>query len=231
MARTTKNVLGSQRGQIGEVVGKVVDGVQIYSAHTDAIKNPRTPKQVSYRSRFAAITQLGRSLYGATKIGLRSEASRHKLNSPFNIFVKTNMPTASYDPDTRLASIDYEHVVVSTGITPYVGFSGFSFSEPLKVTATFAPYSDSPGANADDRVYLVAYLPELGFSNISFGQRSVGTVTSTLPAVCGGKVAYLWGFTRTSITDPVYVAEFGQNLQPGECSTSFYLGTGNILAQ
>ncbi len=229
MSKTTKNVLGNQRGQIGEIVGRVVDGVQIYSAHTDAVKNPRTPKQVAHRARFAAVTTLGQSLGGAVSLGFQNDAARQKLISPFNIFVKSNFPTTSYDSSTHVATIDYENVVISHGNAPYVGFSTVTFPEALKVTATFTTYSDSPGANDDDCVYLVVYAPALGMSFIAFADRSAGSVTATLPSVCSGETVHAWGFTRTSVTEPTRVDACGLTLQPDECSSSFYLGTGTVL--
>lgn len=60
MAKTSKNVLGDQRGRIGKVVGKVIDGVQMYSAHTDAVKNPRSEKQIAHRARFAEAIRIGK---------------------------------------------------------------------------------------------------------------------------------------------------------------------------
>lgn len=230
MARTTKHVLGNQRGQIGEIVGRVVDGVQIYSAHTDAVKNPRSRKQVSHRARFAAVTTLGRSLYGAINVGFRNEAASQKLISPFNIFVKTNMASATYDASTHVASIDYEHIILSRGIAPFVGFSAVTFNEARKATATFDSYADTPGANDDDTVYLVVYIPQLDMSTLATALRSDGSVTATLPTVCGGKTAQVWGFARTSVEEPLFVENFGLTLRPGDCSNSSYIGSGTILS-
>ena len=83
MSKTSKNVLGDQRGQIGKVVGKVVDGVQMYSAHTDSVKNPRTPKQVSHRARFSEAIRLGKAMPGALNIGLKNSAAKLRLISAF----------------------------------------------------------------------------------------------------------------------------------------------------
>lgn len=230
MSKTTKHVLGNQRGQIGEIVGRVVDGVQIYSAHNGAIKNVRTPKQLAHRARFAAVTTLGSSLDGPVSVGFRNAAASQPLISPFNIFVKTNMPFASYNSETHTASIDYSHVVISRGNAPFVGFTGVTFSEALKATAAFTPYDDTPGADADDSVYLIVYLPELGMNITAIATRSTGTVTATLPAVCGGKTAHVWGFVRTAVEEPTFIEAYGTTLQPNECSPSTYIGTGTILS-
>ena len=33
MSKNSKNILGNQQGKIGNIVGRVVNGVQIYSAY------------------------------------------------------------------------------------------------------------------------------------------------------------------------------------------------------
>ena len=230
MARTTKHVLGNQRGKIGEVVGHIVDGVQIYTAHTDAVHNPRTPKQVAHRACFTAVTGLGRSLGSSIRLGFGNEAAKHKLTSPFNIFVHRNMPASSYDPDTHTVSVNYQEVSVACGTTPFVGFSSANFTEALKVSAAFTPYSDTPGADDTDSVYLVVYIPDLGMSATAVASRLDGTVTATLPSVFGGRTAHVWGFVRTSVEDSLFIEASGTLLVPGECSSSFYLGTGTILS-
>ncbi len=230
MARTTKHVLGNQRGKIGEIVGRIVDGIQIYTAHTDAVSNPRTPKQVAHRARFAAVTALGRSLGSSIRLGYGNEAARHKLTSPFNIFVHRNMSASSYDPATRTVSVNYQDVSLACGSTPIVGFSSATFSEPLKVSATFAPYSATPGADDADSVYLVVYIPDLGMSIIAVASRLDGIVTATMPSVFGNRTAHVWGFVRTAVEESLFIEASGTILIPGECSSSFYLGTGTILS-
>lgn len=207
MARTTKHVLGNQRGKIGEIVGHIVDGVQIYTAHTDAVHNPRTPKQVAHRACFTAVTGLGRSLGSSIRLGFGNEAAKHKLTSPFNIFVHRNMPTSSYDPDTHTVSVNYQ-----------------------EVSAAFTPYSDTPGADDTDSVYLVVYIPDLGMSITAVASRLDGIVTATLPSVFGGRTAHVWGFVRTAVEESLFIEASGAILIPGECSSSFYLGTGTILS-
>ena len=97
MAKTSKNVLGDQRGRIGKVVGKVIDGVQMYSAHTDAVKNPRTEKQIAHRARFAEAMRLSKAMKAVIKIGFKRTAAKQKLISPSNIFFKENKSKISYN--------------------------------------------------------------------------------------------------------------------------------------
>lgn len=231
MSKTSKNVLGDQRGQIGKVVGKVVDGVQMYSAHTDAVRNPCTPKQIAHRARFKAAVKISKSMKGALNIGLRETASKRKLNSPFNVFVKKNMDHITYDSETAVVTVDYQQIGIAEGDTPFVSFTGVAFSEALKVTASYTPNDDIPGAQEDDSVYVVVYAPGVGISVMAIGERTAGTVTVEVPAVFGGEVVHVWGFVKSSVEDVVHVEDYGITLKPDMCSNSSYIGTGTVLAE
>lgn len=228
MAKTSKNVLGDQRGRIGKVVGKVIDGVQMYSAHTDAVKNPRSEKQIAHRARFAEAIKLSKAMKGVVKIGFKQTASKQKLISSSNIFVKENKPKISYNKTTGETSVDYEHIVISEGETPFVMFSGVTFPEALKVTASFNGCNDTPGALADDSVYIAVYSPTLSKCMTGIGKRSDGSVTVTLPSVWAGETVYVWGFVKTSVEEEVNIDDYGITLHPNDCSNSFYIGTGTV---
>ena len=228
MAKTSKNVLGDQRGRIGKVVGKVIDGVQMYSAHTDAVKNPRSEKQIAHRARFAEAIKLSKAMKGVIKIGFKQTASKQKLISSSNIFVKENKPKISYNKTTGETSVDYEHIVISEGEAPFVLFSGVTFPEALKVTASFNGCNDTPGALADDSVYIAVYSPTLSKCMTGIGKRSDGSVTVTLPSVWAGETVYAWGFVKTSVEEEVNIDDYGITLHPNDCSNSFYIGTGTV---
>ena len=228
MAKTSKNVLGDQRGRIGKVVGKVIDGVQMYSAHTDAVKNPRSEKQIAHRARFAEAIKLSKAMKGVIKIGFKQTASKQKLISSSNIFVKENKPKISYNKTTGETSVDYEHIVISEGEAPFVLFSGVTFPEALKVTASFNGCNDTPGALADDSVYIAVYSPTLSKCMTGIGKRSDGSVTVTLPSVWAGETVYVWGFVKTSVEEEVNIDDYGITLHPNDCSNSFYIGTGTV---
>lgn len=228
MAKTSKNILGDQRGRIGKVVGKVIDGVQMYSAHTDAVKNPRSEKQIAHRARFAEAIKLSKAMKGVIKIGFKQTASKQKLISSSNIFVKENKPKISYNKTTGETSVDYEHIVISEGEAPFVLFSGVTFPEALKVTASFNGCNDTPGALADDSVYIAVYSPTLSKCMTGIGKRSDGSVTVTLPSVWAGETVYVWGFVKTSVEEEVNIDDYGITLHPNDCSNSFYIGTGTV---
>lgn len=229
MSKTTKNVLGDQRGKIGKVVGKVVDGVQMYSAYAESVTDPRTARQIAHRSRFAAVIALGKAMKGAVRIGYREKATTQKLNSAFNIFVKENIGKVSYDAETAAVTVDYAHVTIADGDVSAVLFNGVTFAESRKVTVAYSGQTDIPGANDDDSVYVVVYSPVLGHSMMGIGTRAAGSLTVSLPTEWAGEEVFVWGFVRTSVEWPRQIESYGITIKPDGCSPSAYIGTGTVL--
>lgn len=224
MAKTSKNILGDQRGKIGKVVGRVVEGVQMFSA----APGPRGSNGTQHRARFAAVVRLGKPLKGTIEIGMKLSAAKKHLQSPFNIFVNHNLKHTIYNGSTGLAEPVYEAIELSEGDIPIVAFATPSFSEPQKVTVTFSGNADVPGAREDDTVYAVAFCPDLMQQAMGTAARSAESVTINMPSTWRGKEIHLWGFVRTSVSFPTEIEEYGIRLLPGACSMSGYIGTGEV---
>jgi hypothetical protein len=228
MSKTTKNVLGDQQGKIGKMVGRVTDGVQMYSA-LGRTRNPRTKKQQAHRARFTAITHLGQELAWPVNVGFRQTAAKTPLTSAWNVFVKKNFGCVSYDTVSGVASIDYEHVMIAEGRVLTVDFAAATFGEGRSVRVTFEANTDAEfGAFAEDEVYVTVYCPELHQEVCDKVLRSAEEATLTMPRRWTGKTVYVWGFVKTSVEEPTQVASFGLTLKPGDCSVSTYLGSGVI---
>ena len=229
MAKTNKNILGDQSGKIGKVVGRVVNGVQIFSAYNDHNSNPRTPKQLAARARFKAAMRLARALNGIINIGLHNSASGVPLTSPTNIFSRRNNRLMQYDMASGIATPDYEHLILSEGRTPYVEFSNASFDESQSVKVSIhSPLTPEFGAYDDDVVYVAAYCPDRDECSIGTAKRTDATVTDTVPPNWVGKTVYVWGFVMTSVDEILLVEGTGVKLHPGECSPTSYIASGTI---
>lgn len=228
MSKNSKNILGNQQGKIGNIVGRVVNGVQIYSAYGGKGHDPRTPKQVATRAKFSAITLLSNILCGPIAVGFRRAAAAVPMTSPRNIFVKRNFALMQYDAETGIVTPDYEHIVVSDGRVLSVEFATPSFAEAASITVTFTPDIDiAAGAFAQDTVYVAAYCPEEGQCQMALVNRSVGEATLSV-LKWTGKTVHLWGFVRTSVEEPTVIENYGLTLRPNDCSPSSYLGTGTV---
>ncbi len=229
MSKTSKNILGDQRGKIGKIVGRVLEGEQMYSAAPGPRGSHATPKQKEHRARFSAVVKMGKPLKGAIKIGMKESASKKHLQSPFNLFVTHNLRHTTYDAVTGLATPDYEAIELSEGKIQFVTFEAPSFAESLKISVAFNGNTDYPGALAEDTVYAVAYAPDLMQSAMGIAARSADTVSITVPSSWRGKTIHIWGFVRTSVTMLTEIEEYGLELEPGGCSNTSYIGTGEVL--
>ncbi len=229
MSKTSKNILGDQRGKIGKVVGRVREGEQMYSAAPGPRGSNATPKQKEYRARFSAVVRMGKPLKGAIKIGMKESASKKHLQSPFNLFVTHNLRHTTYDAGTGLATPDYEAIELSEGDIPFVTFEAPTFAESLKVSVSFNGNDDCPGALEEDAVYAIAYSPDLRQSAMGIAARSNDQVTIDVPSSWRGKTIHIWGFVRTSVTLVTEIEEYGIKLAPGDCSNSSYIGSGTVI--
>ena len=228
MSKNSKNVLGNQQGKIGNIVGRVVNGVQLYSAYSGKGHNPRTPKQVAQRTRFAATVLLSNILCGPIAVGFRKAAAGIPLTTARNFFIKRNIALMQYDAETGIVTPDYEHIVVSDGRVPSVEFATPSFVEAASIKVTFTPGVDiAAGAFSQDTVYVAAYCPEEGQCQMAIVERSIGEVTLSVPK-WSGKAVHLWGFVRTSVDESTFIENYGLTLRPNDCSTSTYLGNGTV---
>ena len=230
MAKTNKNILGDQSGKIGKVVGRVVNGVQVYSAYNSHNSNPRTSKQLAARARFKAVQQLAKPLNGIINIGLRLAASGKPMISPTNIFSKRNTSLMQYDASTGIATPDYEHLILSDGRTPEVVFSNASFTESqtVKVDITSTLGEDFGGFDDDD-VYLAVYCLGKGECTMATAKRSDTEISASVSPKWVGETVYVWGFVRSSVEEDWRVERTGVKLHPGECSNTSYVASGVIV--
>ena len=229
MAKTSKNILGDQRGKIGKVVGRVVEGVQMYSAAPGPRGSEASPKQKEHRAKFKAVQRLAKPLNGIVNIGLHLAASGRPLISPANIFTKRNKSLMQYDASTGIVTPDYEHLVLSDGRTPYVEFGTASFTESRTVTVPFTSPSDSDfGGFDDDTVYIAVYCPGRDECTMATAQRSETEISATVAPTWVGETVYVWWFVKTSVEEDTLVEKVGVKIHPGECSTTSYIATGVI---
>lgn len=228
MSKNSKNILGNQQGRIGNIVGRVVNGVQLYSAYGGKGHNPRTPKQMAQRARFSATTLLANILGGPASIGFYQTAAGRPMTSPRNIFVMRNISCMQHNAETGIVTPDYEHIAVSEGRVPSVVFAAPSFEVANSIGVTFTPNVDvEAGAFSQDSVYVAAYCPDEGQCLMAKVTRASGEATFSVPQWTG-KTVHLWGFVRTSVDSPTPIESYGLTLRPHDCSNSLYLGSGTV---
>ena len=200
----------------------------MYSAAPGLRGSSASPKQKEHRARFSTIIRMSKPLKGAIKIGMKESASKRHLLSPSNLFVNHNLQHTTYDTATGSATPIYSEIILAEGEVPYASFGTPSLDVPQQVTVTFTGNNDWPGAFEDDKIYAVAYCPDINQSALAFTERSTGTVTIQLPSNWTGKTFHLWGFALTSVTEKYELESYGIAIIPGECSSSVYIGSGMI---
>ena len=193
MAKSNWGITSGFIGKLGNVVGFNWKGRNVQRALTQT-SNPNTKGQVLARTRFALITRTGGELYEAIYEGFRREASNLRTTQN-GLFVKENFDCVVGDEVAELV-VDYTKLQLSSGKLRGVDFGTASISGNTLSVSIADSNLYGRRVSASDRIYLVAYCPELGDARCqSAGTRS-GEVNLTLnlPAKWGNKKVYAYGF-------------------------------------
>lgn len=225
MARTTKNVLGNQSGRIGQVVGMITDGVQLYRSYTDRVRNPRTVAQQLTRAKLGEFSLVARGFKSAIALGFKN--SRKPLESVQNVFIRKNQSAMSGDTPSEVA-FDYSQAKLSEGNAVMPGFGSIRADEALTIDVTFVPNSDIPGASVRDKVYVCLFQSDTKASVLSLGTlRSAGSVSISVPSGWSGMRVHGYGFVVAA--EDVFDTNGVKLTSAGECSATAYLGSATIV--
>ena len=220
MANTDFNVLGRQSGKIGEVVGMVRKGHQLYRGYTSKVRVSQSLASQQARATFRQLTALARAFKAAARLGF-AHSLGNTLRTTSNIFTMRNKGVVTATSPSSL-TVDYGAILVSEGSCPWVEFGTPSFVEEAEVSVTFQTSSDMPGVSASDKVYLFVYQPDSNLGVLSLPvSRSTGSCTVAVPEIWSGMKVHVYGFAVSAgSTDETVVA--------GTPSPSFYIGNGTI---
>lgn len=214
MAKVFGAVLGKNRGKIGQVNYWVVKGTQFNRAMPTVAKRRPTSAQADQQIRFASLGKLATAFMQASALGLKHKMEKAYDNA-VSVFVKINQSAVSATGGE--AEVDYGSLTCSLGNMPVVPFGNASFTEPARITVTWQTTAE-PGTDAEDKVYVFIYSPDVNQGIISAGTlRSTGTITINTPSTWTGLTAHVYGF-----------AVGGGRDNEGKTCDSSYIGTGNI---
>lgn len=218
MAQIRGNLFGGFTGKLGLTYGRYVHGVNLGASMPTKRKSATaSAQQKDLMERFATLGIMASGFLNAIRLGLKVAAkTMGPLVSEFDAFVRLNKNAVHVEGG--LAEVDYGSLQIAKGSLPQVGFNAASFEEPLRVSVTFTPNSDTPGADADDEVYMVAYEPESKQALMPVPvKRSTGAVELRTPSTWSGLTVHVYGFTIGGGRD-----------NKGVISNSVYIGTGNV---
>lgn len=218
MAKIRGNLFGGYTGKLGLNYGRYVHGVNLGAmmpTQRDAKK--ASAQQKDLMERFAALGILASGLLNAVRLGLKVAAkTMGPLVSEFDAFVRLNKDAVHVEGGAT--EIEYSDLQIAKGNLPQVGFKVASFEEPLSVKVDFTPNSDTPGADADDDVYVVAYEPVSKMAVMGAPvKRSTGKATVSMPSTWSGLTVHVYGFAIGA----------GRS-NKGVISNSAFVGTGNV---
>lgn len=219
MGKLRGNLFGNFQGKIGLTYGRMVHGVNLgANMPTSRGKGfPYTSAERDRQFRFKTLAQLASAFQTANDLGLKAKAKQiGPLVSPFDAFIHVNYEAVSVAGGE--AEVDYGSLMCSLGKMPTPVFGNASFAEPGRVSVTFTPNADTPGTDAQDKVYVFVYQPDTKQGLLSASVlRTSGTLTMTLPASWTGMTVHVYGF---AIGD-------GRNNKGISCDSA-YVGTGNV---
>ena len=226
MANQDFNVLGNQRGKVGNVVGFVRKGKQCYRGYVAHVSQSKSEALAIWKARFATLGKLGMAFRGAVNRGYQRLLKSSGMTA-VNIFVKKNkeaVTLASLDSDP---TVDYGALVVAEGNLPEVYFSSPNFEEEAEVSVPYDGNSQAPGAAADDNVFIVVYQPDVRAAVVSkASSRSAGSISVDVPGRWSGMEVHVYGFCVND--DDRWDEQLLATIPQGEASNTAYIGHGTI---
>lgn len=206
---------GTMRKKVGDGVTRRWRGLKVVAAYNPNPKNPQTIPQQTNRGKFGTLSEFARCLANAIDTAMTYQLRNSKV-FPRAWFMKTNK--AIVTPSGTGFSVAYADAKISKGTLPGVLFGSADFDTPCQVKVSFETNEGVDGVSLHDRVYLVAYCPEMEMAVLSASvQRSSMSVSLMVPTSWGGMSVHLWGFVLSEATE-VDV----------KVSDSVYIGTGTI---
>ena len=198
-----------------------------------------TKEQQLHRARFALITRVGGDLYEAIYEGYRHEANK-QATTKNGLFVKDNIRVSVIGNAPESLALDYEKLQLSCGNLKGVDFGEASISGNVLSVAISDNNLYGRRVSISDRIYLVAYCPELGDACCqSVGIRNgESSLTLSLPAKWNGKRVYAYGFVvgAASFNEGLaskteYLGAFGDGASTPSSGSGTGSGSGSVTVQ
>lgn len=210
MGKANQGVFGAWTKRVGNVVGRVIQGVNVYSIYQPNVSNPRTEAQQGQRAQFTLLTKFFSTMTAFLRTSWKS-LDGYKHGSAFSSAVGWNLKNGAVTGSYPNFSIAMNKVKVSDGniALPY---NAGATAESNTLIFTWADNSGRGDALATDEVMVVVYNPTTQESIFStrIAVRSERTAELVCPTAWSGNQVH------------VYLAM--QRESTGECSDSTYIG-------
>lgn len=212
MGKANQGVFGSFYNKVGNVVGRVRKGEQIYSIYQPKVANPKTDAQKAARKSFTLISKLSSAVDGVIPTSFKSAMT--KGQTAYNAFFKENYSkalTGNYPGIT----IDYTKVVVGKGVTTNVSNPTKSYDDAA-IEFSWSDNSGTGKAKGGDRVFAVLFNPskeECNYKNMGSRSDRVGEIAC--PASWQGDTVHVYLFCCSVSSGINDIVESGDSVYLG----------------
>lgn len=212
MGIANQGVFGSWRKRVGNVVGRILQGQNVYSIYQPNVANPRTQAQQENRTKFTLIAKFMAVMTGFLRTSfakLDGYAHGSAYSAAVGYNAKIDGIVSGVYPNYE---IDPTKVILSEGSVD-LPFNPSATAEGTTLTCTWADNSGRGNALADDSVMVVVYSKDenVAVYDVKLASRSERNGVLTLPSAWTGQSVDAWIAMRRDTT--------------GECSISSYLGS------
>lgn len=204
-------------GKVGNQVGYVRGGVQMFRAYQGTVDNPKSTKQSVARLKLGAISSVGMAMSRAIKLGYKAYSNTRV--SARNIFFTKNYRRVSVNPSTMAVTVNFDELSISNGHLPGATFGSLDFSTSGKVIVPVTDGGvDLPDAKTTDKLVVVVYNPAFQQSAMSsmLEARDAAEVQVEVPAMWQGCEVHVYAFVNRDEGDDK------------QSSYTQYLGSGTL---
>lgn len=237
-------IFNSGTGKIGNMVGYVRGGIQMFRAYQPVVNNPKTARQTLSREKLAVASDLSRALGRALRIGFGNFASSRV--SARNIFTKEIIPVGagviegtSWDN----VSVDYEKLPISKGNLPVgeCSFGELDCTTPSRVKVSLEEATHAYGTNhvsTGDEVDVTLNIVILNtvknetiLNTVMYYTKATGTwhplteIVTNVPQVWAGEQVQVYAFLKQH-PDAIngIAGSTAPYRYPGEAGETYYVG-------
>ena len=200
MATILNGILGGFSGTVGTVIGASWNGIEYMRSRASVITQPNTPAQLEQRAKFGMVGKFLRPLIPFLRVSYKELAVKKSAYNAAMAYTLENAVSGLY-PDFM---IDYTKVLVSQGLLGGAENAAAVSTAPNSIDITWDDNTSDYGADATDKVVVVAYCPSLTkyATLVGTATRVTGALTMTLPLSFSGQTVQTYiGFCNAKMNE------------------------------
>lgn len=189
MGKCNQGVFGNWTNKTGNVVGRVVNGRNIYSIYQPNVSNPQTEEQQQLRTKFRMLSKFGSVNAGFLKSGLLESKGEGTWLSRFISVNFENGITGTWPA----FELNYPKLIMSQGNVdlPYNPAAQLQGSD---INITWTDNSGIGNARDSDKVMFIVFNKDKnqGIADTEAADRSTRQASYSLPASWNGDTVYVY---------------------------------------